>query len=160
MNRDWARLGRAIKARREQLGMTTQQALADAAGVTRQTVQALEAGRVRSRMPAAMAAIERALQWEPGEASRILTGADEAAERYAEGMPSRVRRELSDGEVVDTEVVDLGVPGSGSRLVVVFKRDSPAADMDPAELQRQVEEWTRIQRAMRDIAAPPEGNSR
>ncbi|KAF0647118.1 MULTISPECIES: helix-turn-helix domain-containing protein [Streptomyces] len=160
MNRDWARLGRAIKARREQLGLTTQQALADAAGVTRQTVQSLESGKPRSRMPATVAAVEKALQWDPGEASRILTEPSSPVEKYAEGMPSRVRRELSDGEVVDTEVLDLGIPGSGSRLVVVFKRDSPAGDMDPAELQRQVEEWTRIQRAMRHLAAQPDDDSR
>ncbi|MEU6057930.1 helix-turn-helix domain-containing protein [Streptomyces sp. NPDC047097] len=157
MNRDWERLGRAVKARREQLGLATQQALAEAAGVTRQSVQSLEAGKQRSRMPVTISAVEAALQWEPGEASRILTAADPAPARpYAEGMPSRVRHELAGGEVVDTEVLDLGRPGSGSRLVVVFKRDTPAGEMDPDSLRAEAKEWTRIQRTMRQITAAPD----
>lgn len=164
MNRDWKRLGLAIKARREELGMTTQQALADTAGVTRQTVQSLEAGKERSRMPAAIAPVEEALKWEPGTVARILTGETEApretSARFAEGMPMRIAQELTDGQVMDTEVLDLSVPGSSSRLVVVFKRDSPAADMDPDELRASLQEWSRIQRAMRRIAAsPPEGTA-
>lgn len=158
MDRDWKRLGRAIKAQRESLGLTTQQELADVAGVSRQTVHSLEAGKERSRMPAAIGPVEKALKWEPGTAARLLTeAADERSEpsRFAEGMPIRIARELSAGQVVDTDVLDLTLPGSSSRLVVVFKQDSPAADMDPGELRVALQEWSRIQRAMRKIAATP-----
>lgn len=158
MDRDWKRLGNAIKAQREHLGMTTQQELADAAGVTRQTVQSLEAGKERTRMPATIASVEKALMWEPGTAARILTTeAKDAADaaKFAEGMPVRIAQELSSGQVVDTEVLDLTLPGSNSRLVVVFKQDSPAADMDPEELRAALQEWSRVQRAMRQIASPP-----
>lgn len=161
MDRDWKRLGRTIKARREELGMATQQALADKAGVTRQTVQSLEGGKERKRMPVAIAAVERALEWEPGSAARILTGEPNAAasvdtQRFAEGMPVRIAQELSAGQVVDTEVLDLTLPGSNSRLVVVFKRDAPAADADPDELREALLEWSRIQRAMRAITFKPD----
>lgn len=159
MDRDWKRLGRAIKAQREHLGMTTQQELADAAGVTRQTVQSLESGKQRSRMPATIAAVEKALEWEPGAASRILVeeaGVGEGGEsRFAEGMPMRIAQELSGGQVVDTDVLDLSLPGSSSRIVVVFKQDAPAADADPDELRAELQEWSRIQRAMRKIASTP-----
>lgn len=158
MNRDWKRLGRAIKAQREHLGLTTQQALADAAGVTRQTVQSLESGTDRSRMPATISAIEQALKWEPGEAARLLAGdpPSESTQRFAEGMPMRIAQELSDGQVVDTEVLDLSVPGSSSRIVVVFKSDAAAADRDPAELRAELQEFSRIQRAMRKIVTDPD----
>lgn len=158
MNRDWKRLGSAIKAQREHLGLTTQQELAQAAGVTRQTVQSLEAGRQRTRMPATIGSIEKALRWEPGTASRLLSGEDERrgeadTARFAEGMPMRIAQELSSGQVVDTEVLDLSLPGSNSRLVVVFKQDAPAADMDPDELRASLQEWSRLQRAMRRITS-------
>lgn len=158
MDRDWKRLGSAIKARREELGMTTQQALADKAGVTRQSVQSLEAGKERSRMPATVSAIEKALQWPAGAAARLLTGSEtqqRGPQRFAEGMPARVARELSTGQVVDTEVLDLTLPGSSSRIVVVFKQDSDAADMSEEELRAELQEFSRIQRAVRQIAAEP-----
>lgn len=158
MNRDWKRLGRAIKAQREHLGLTTQQDLARTAGVTRQTVQSLEAGKERSRMPATIAAIETALKWEPGEAARILTTDPTATgdTRFAEGMPMRIAQELTTGQVADTEVLDLSVPGSSSRIVVVFKSDAPARDRDPDELRAELQEFSRIQREMRKIVAPPD----
>lgn len=156
MTRNWDRLGLAIKARREELGLTTQQALADAAGVTRQTVQSLESGKQRTRMPATIAPIEKALGWEPGTAARILAGDDPSSQngvtpRLAEGMPVRVVQELSSGEVVDTEVVELSIPGSPFKLVGILKQDAPAADVSPEEMQRVLQEWSRLQRAMRQI---------
>lgn len=160
MDRDWKRLGRAIKAQRDHLGLARQDDLATAAGVTRQTIQSLEAGKPRTRMPASIAKVEKALSWELGTAARILTeGATEPpALRFAEGMPMRIARELSDGQVVDTDVLDLTLPGSKSRLVVVFKHDSEAADMAPDELRAALQEWTRIQRALRQIASGGEAD--
>lgn len=156
MNRDWKRLGSAIKALREELGMTTQQALADAAGVTRQSVQSLESGKQRTRMPATIVPIEKALGRDAGWAAKILTGETRAdngvTPRLAEGMPVRVMQELSSGEVVDTEVVELSVPGSPFKLVAIFKQDAPAADASPEEMRRVMQEWSRMQRALRQIA--------
>ncbi|MFE7972950.1 helix-turn-helix transcriptional regulator [Streptomyces shenzhenensis] len=163
MTRDWKRLGDAIKARREELGIHTQQALADAAGVTRQSVQSLESGTERTRMPASIRPVEKALDWEPGTASRFLSPAQEGSQngatpRFADGMPVRVVHELSSGEAVDTEVVDLFEPGSPYRLVAVFKQDAPAADLDPEELARAMRKWSRMQRALREIADDPSGS--
>ena len=158
MTRDWKRLGLAIKARREELGLATQQALADAAGVKRQTVNALEKGTERTRMPQTISLVEKALQWEPGTASRILatesTGTQNGVTaRLADGMPVRIAQELSAGQVVDTEVVELSLPGTPFKLVGILKQDAPAADMDPEELAKALQEWSRMQRAMRDIAS-------
>ena len=157
MTRDWKRLGSAIKTRREELGMATQKELADAAGVTRQTVQSLEAGKDRTRMPSSIVDIEKTLQWEPGTAARMLSGEGSRAQngataRLAEGMPVRIAQELSAGQVVDTEVVELSLPGTPFKLVGILKQDAPAADMDPEELAKALQEWSRVQRAMREIA--------
>lgn len=162
MNRDWERLGRAIKARREELGMPTQQALADAADVTRQSVQSLESGKQRTRMPRSIGKVEKVLGWEPGTAARHLT-AEAAAEngmavRLAEGMPVRIVKELSAGQVVDTEVVELCIPGSPFKLVAILKQDEPAPDASPEEMARVLEEWSRVQRALRQIGDDQSGS--
>ncbi|MBL1100089.1 helix-turn-helix domain-containing protein [Streptomyces coffeae] len=163
--RDWTRLGRAIRSAREELGMT-QAALAKAAGVARQTLRSLEAGEDRGRIPPSLGKVESALGWPSGHAMRTLEGRDEPPAPPAqtrppyEGMPLRVIKELTDGQVLDSEVVDLTKPGSSSRLVVVYMSDAPAAEMDPEQLRAEIEEWTRVQRAMRRIAEnePPNVN--
>ncbi|WP_200309177.1 helix-turn-helix transcriptional regulator [Streptomyces adelaidensis] len=156
MNRDWKRLGDAIKARREELGMTTQQALADAAGVTRQTVQSLESGKPRKRTPKALNAVAKALGWGPDTVAGYLAVTPSvqsgASPRLAEGMPVRVVQELSSGEAVDTEVVELSVPGSPFKLVAIFKQDAEAASAAPEEMAQALEKWSRMQRALREIA--------
>jgi DNA-binding XRE family transcriptional regulator len=163
MTRDWKRLGHAIKARREELGMATQQALADAAGVKRQTVQALESGRQRSRMPASIGSIEKALAWEPGTIARILAAGDTPSQnretgRLAEGMPVRVLKELSSGEVVDTEVIELNIPGSSFKLVGILKQDSPGPEASSQEMATALKEWSRMQRALRQITDDRNGS--
>ncbi|WP_459251021.1 hypothetical protein [Streptomyces youssoufiensis] len=126
---------------------------------SRQTLLSLEAGEERTRIPPSLSKLERALGWAPGTAVRILEGeedyppAEPKPAPYAEGMPLRVIQELTEGQVLDTEVLDLTRPGSNSRIVVVYKRDSPAADADPEAMRRDIEEWTRVQRAMRQIAS-------
>jgi DNA-binding XRE family transcriptional regulator len=164
MDRDWKRLGHAIKARREELGIGTQQSLADAAGVTRQSVQSLEAGKARTRMPSTIRHIEKALQWEHGTAARVLAGDTppaskrDSAPQLAQGMPARVLQELSTGEVVDTEVVEISFPGSPFKLVGILKQDSER-NADPVEMERVLREWSRLQRSMRQIADDRPGTS-
>lgn len=164
MTRDWTRLGLAIKARREELGMPTQQALADAAGVKRQTIQALESGKQRSRMPGTIGRVEEALGWEPGTAARVLSGEDEkpqngATARLAEGMPARIAQELSAGQVVDTEIVDLPLPGTPFKLVGILKHDAAGTEASPEEMARVLREWSRVQRMLREIGNDREGPS-
>lgn len=164
MTRNWKRLGDAIRGRREELGMAYKKDLAAAAGVTRQSVESLEAGKHRDRMPPTVKPIEKALGWEPGTAARILAGEDVQPQngvtpRLAEGMPVRVVQELSSGEAVDTEVVELDVPGSPFKLVAIFKQDAPAADADPEEMARALAKWSRMQRALREIADDQTGSS-
>lgn len=163
MTRDWKRLGAAIKARREELGMRRQQDLADAAGVIRQSVQSLEAGKDRKRNPPSLDAVREALGWDPETVARYLTPATQevqngATPRLAEGMPVRVLQELSAGQVVDTEIVELDIPGLPFKFVGILKQDASASDATPEEMQRVLREWSRVQRAMRGIAGDQSGS--
>lgn len=163
MTRDWKRLGDAIRARREGLGMRRQQDLAEAAGVTRQSVQSLESGKEYKRWPESLDAVTKALGWNSDTVARYLNPEPQGAQngatpRLAEGMPVRVVQELSSGEAVDTEVVELTEPGSPFRLVAIFKQDAPAANADPEEMARALDKWSRMQRALREIAGDQTGS--
>lgn len=158
MTWDWDRLATAMKGRRRQLGMT-QAELAEEAGVSESTIQHLESGETRTRLPRSLRSIERALHWEPGSGEALLRG--EAASSLpvqtapappadmAVGMPVRVRNELSKGRVVDTAVADVPRPGGG-RFILVWKADD-GDDIDPADLA----EWTRLQRELHEMPRRP-----
>jgi len=116
MSRDWARLADVVKAARTSKGLT-QVTLAEAAGVSEATVQNLEAGGDRRRLPSSLPKVERALGWRPGSGEAVLAGGDPeligsatqegfaglraagepAAQTTAEGyLPLRIVQELSD----------------------------------------------------------------
>lgn len=70
---DWTRLADHVRAARLAQGMT-QAELADAAGIGFTTVQLLERGTPRTRLPNTIGAVELALGWAPGSARRVLEG--------------------------------------------------------------------------------------
>lgn len=72
---DWQRLASAIVARRAELGMT-QVGVATAGGISLDRIQALEGAKRTSYRKNTLAALERALQWEPGSVQAVLAGGD------------------------------------------------------------------------------------
>lgn len=72
---DWARLGEWIALRRKQLGWD-QRELAEAAGVSENTISNYERGRVpaRGKVPAGYYRVEKALQFAKGSIDSILDG--------------------------------------------------------------------------------------
>ena len=66
----WRELALRIVSRRRELGMRTQQDLADAAGVSVATVTRLESGRELKRRSSSWEPIERALKWPDGYIER------------------------------------------------------------------------------------------
>lgn len=91
---DWTRLADHVRAARNALGMT-QADLAAAAGIGFTTVQLLERGVPRTRLPNTISAIEAALGWAPGSARRVLEGGDPEA---AVTLP-KIRFELMSSDV-------------------------------------------------------------
>jgi len=173
MSKDWARLARAIQQARESRRMPgglrmTQTQLAEAAGVSEGTIQNLEnPERTYRRRPPTLAAVERVL-WKPGSVDAVLAGGDPiplSDEEFTEGrggtatdrsspigqrLPLRVQHEL-DGDVVDTDVIDLG--RSGMKMIVVITRDPGHELPDDDQLREDYREWSRVQRELRGIAA-------
>lgn len=76
---DWARVGEWIAARRKQLGMD-QRELAEAAGVSENTISNYERGRVpaRGKVPAGYHRVEKALEFAKGSIEAILDGQNPA----------------------------------------------------------------------------------
>jgi transcriptional regulator with XRE-family HTH domain len=74
---DWARLGEWIAIRRKQMGMD-QRELAEAAGVSENTISNYERGRVpaRGKVPAGYYRVEKALKFAKGSIDQILEGYD------------------------------------------------------------------------------------
>ena len=87
---DWTRLADHVRAARTLLDLT-QADLAAKAGIGLSTVQLLERGTTRTRLPDTISAVESALGWAPGSARALLSGGE--AEPVAQ-LP-RIRVELS-----------------------------------------------------------------
>lgn len=72
---DWVRLADFVRSARNALDLT-QADLAEKAGIGLSTVQLLERGTTRTRLPQTITAVESALGWAPGSARSVLGGGD------------------------------------------------------------------------------------
>lgn len=153
----WGRLAAAIRAAREAAGLR-QIDLARRAGISEGTVQNLESGEPRSRMPQSLAKVEPHLGWAKGSGLSILRGGEptpasavhgapaapggEGRDRLREKLPLRVVDELeSDDPLLDSQVIQLpGLPGARMTVVV---HGSPGAT--PEEIQEALLAWRRAE---------------
>jgi transcriptional regulator with XRE-family HTH domain len=161
MIRDWARLGAALRAAREDLGIE-QQELAGRIGVHRNGIGAIEAGRSK-RVTPTIRAYAREVGWSDESVDAVLAGgnpeprteeaaAEASQHAFAKGMPMRIAQELSEGEVLDTEVLDLTAENSDAVMIVVVKRGS-LNSTDKDQMRRELREWSRVQRGLRKIVS-------
>ncbi|MER7734162.1 helix-turn-helix transcriptional regulator [Streptomyces erythrochromogenes] len=147
MDRDWARLGKALQAARRASGVTQEQ-LADELGVGRSAVQLIERGKEFSKPSQTQRAFARRVGWADGSIEAVLAGGEPTVEAAAtpppapddvltdSRLPLRIVDELADdGALLDTTVVPLG---DDARMVVVVK-GKPGASA--AELRRDLEKW-------------------
>lgn len=152
----WARLAAAARAAREARGLS-QEKLADLAGVSEGSVQNLESGKPRTRMPQTVAKIEPHLGWAAGSARAILSGGEPtltaagsqdgpaAKDRIREKLPLRVVDELeSDDPLIDSQVIQL--PGTGGARMTVVVHGRP--DATPEEIQAALIAWRRAERKL------------
>lgn len=158
MTQDWAGRLAAIRAERKRRGLT-QAELAALADVAESTIQNLEGAREYTSEPHALRKVEAALhaQDAPHDDTEPLPLADDEGEpapvltpRATAGMPLRVQHELAEGEVVDTEIIDLS--RGGMKMVVVVTRDPGTTEVDDEQMRGDLREWSRIQRQLRNIA--------
>lgn len=91
---DWTRLADHVRAARTALDIT-QADLAAKAGIGLATVQLLERGTARTRLPNTISAVEAALGWAPGSARSVLSGGDPEP---VVSLP-KIRVELASGDV-------------------------------------------------------------
>lgn len=180
MDRDWKRLGDATRRARKSLGLN-QDELAEAAGVSRATVQAIEQGVGFADVPKSVHKVAAAVGWPPGHAERILAGEDPPApdapeqaptsapasapdprDVFTKGMPRGVIHELTDteGEILGSIVTELSRATPNTKLMLLLKRDDSAgADEDPEEVKRSLREWSRIQRALLQLTTDDRDSS-
>lgn len=159
----WARLATAIRAAREARGLS-QEALAALAGVAEGSVQNLESGKPRNRMPQTLAKIEPHLGWTTGSGRLVLDGGDpipasdtrpggeDVADKLRSKLPLRIVDELeSDDPLLDSAVIQL--PGvNGARMTVVV-HGSP--DATAQEIQDALIAWRKAERNLHRL---PDGD--
>lgn len=158
MGRDWKHLADTVEAAREAKNLT-QVALAEKAGVSESTIQNIESGVERKRVPASLHKVERALGWAPGSGERVLEGAaPEHVEETAappSDLPLRIVHELQDGPLLDATVLDLAPLGSGARMIVVVKG---APDASPEQIRTDLLAWAKAQRHMQNLPIDDESD--
>lgn len=145
----------------------TQKAMAGRIGVTRGPLQAIERGESK-RVTSTIRAYAREVGWEEGSIDRVLRGEDPVTAHamsdssppepdnphvdnahYAAGMPARIMFEISDGQVLDTDVIDLSAPGSDTKLVLIAKMGASGASDE--QKRSDLLRWARIQRRFRQV---------
>ena len=146
-NEDWKRLGKFVVSRRVALGMKDRRELEQAtmaAGmkITDRTLGSLERGH--SVSGSTLAAVELALNWEPGSAERILLGGEptvKGQQAAPESPPKRVFSDPRDQRLWDS-IADVVVTG------------------DPAEDEKIKKGWVVQVRAAREVQEREEGERR
>lgn len=164
MDRDWTRLGKALRdARRASSVGLTQEQMAEVLDVGRSVIQLIEGGNEYKKPTATIKAYAARVGWAEGSIERVLAGGDPILTRDAaapapadrpqrtapsadSGLPFSVVHELQgQGDLLDTAVIPLG---DGSSMVVVVK-GKPGAT--PEELARDLEAWRRAQGQLMEL---------
>lgn len=164
MERDWKRLGAALKASREARALT-QAAVGEMIGVSRGTMRNIENGEI-ARISTTVRAYARAVGWDGGSVEAVLAGgaptqvADEvavardtaAAENLAaeppEELPLRIQAALREGPLIDTAVINLPGDDDGpeGQMVVIVKGRHGAT---PEQLKRALLRWEEAETKLR-----------
>lgn len=160
MERDWARLGAALKAGREELGLEQQQ-VAERIGVKRGALRNIEVGDV-SRVTPTVRAYARTVGWTDDSVEVVLAGGEPRApdtpvrtiETLADvtpdELPLRIKAALASGPLLDAVVIDLPA-GEGedpeAQMVVIVKGRRQEAT--PEQIKRALLQWERAEAHIR-----------
>ncbi|MBF6462532.1 helix-turn-helix transcriptional regulator [Nocardia puris] len=132
----WKHLAAQVIARRQELGMSTRQVLADHTGLNYRVLGDLERG-TRGVSAGTLAIVEQALGWMPGSARRVLEGGEpvttdrlvtavSAAVDKTSGSPATqgatAIRGLSEAYGIAAELTERGDATTGNRLLQALAR--------------------------------------
>ncbi|GAB5901261.1 helix-turn-helix transcriptional regulator [Mycolicibacterium mageritense] len=147
---DIARVGRAVTARRLELGMDTQKELAERAGVALNTAAFLERGRTFPR-PANARKLEIALDWPPGTLESLLHEQDQAEQDAVTGAQVRGQsRGLGQAATVRSAAT---APTSHSHVLAIAREVVSVATATMEILLRNAETDPDTHTALRDLDA-------
>ncbi|MFD6421075.1 helix-turn-helix domain-containing protein [Streptomyces sp. NPDC060198] len=161
MERDWARLGAALKAGREDLGLEQQQ-VAERIGVKRGALRNIEVGDV-SRVTPTVRAYARTVGWTDDSVESVLAGGDPTipdtpaphsvatlADVTPDELPLRIKAALAAGPLLDAVVIDLpaaeGEDPEAQMVVIVKGRRQEAT---PEQIKRALLQWERAEAHIR-----------
>lgn len=159
---DWKRLGREFATQRETVGLT-QVTAAQALGVSRTPIQAIERGRQSNGSPftkvtQTMRAYARLIGWTENSPQAILDGgnpepagspAEASTPAHSAGLPPAIDLELRSGKTLDSTVVHLGEEDDDdTRIIVVLKG---AEDLSDEELDELWRKWRKTRRHLQAI---------
>lgn len=170
MQRDWERLGEALRAARISAGLS-QEDMAGELGVGRSTIQKIERGHEFGKPTLAIRAYARRVGWTEESVDRVLVGGTPShvhvasadlstahsgtegtlSESAVRRLPVRIVDEIeNEGALVDTAVIPLG---NGGTMVVVVK-GAPGAT--PDEIKAALEAWRRAQPQLQELSTTQE----
>ena len=162
MDRDWARLGAALKAAREDLGLEQQQ-VAEQIGVKRGALRNIEIGAF-SRVTPTVRTYARIVGWTdasieevlgggaptlsaPNEAEEVVTTTDGTT---PDELPLRIKAALAAGPLLDAVVIDLpaeeGEDPEAQMVVIVKGR---RGDATPEQIRKALLQWERTEAQIR-----------
>ena len=166
MERDWTRLGAALKAAREARNLP-QGTVAEMIGVKRGTMRNIENGEI-ARVTPTVRAYARAVGWTDDSVEAVLAGGEpvkapigaetpEARDRAAaenvalpaaEELPLRIQAALREGPLIDTAVINLPSDDDGpeGQMVVIVKGRTGAT---PEQLKRALLRWEEAELKLR-----------
>lgn len=161
MDRDWARLGAALRAAREDLGLG-QRDVADRIGVTRNALRNIEIGMI-SRVTPTVREYTRIVGWTEGSIEAVLSGSEPTREAVPpdepatvtvdspEELPVRIQAALaSGGPVLDTAVINLpGEDGEDSEAQMVIVVKGRTGDATPEQIRRALLQWEKAEAQIR-----------
>lgn len=164
MDRDWVRLGSALKSDREAQGFT-QKEVAQHLDASVSSIQVIERGQSFSKPTRTIRKFAELLAWTDGSVDQVLAGGDPnhvhhgsahmtAAKPPADvdfedqRLPLRIVHELKDdGALLDTSVIKIGAKG---RAVIIVKGEP---GVSPDELVEELQAWARTRARMESADA-------